>query len=123
MNKEELIYIINTYTNEAGVRKLKEKLFEIIREINLQYLLGNLQTFPIIVKKEFIDDLFKDKPKIQLKKIASIPKIGLVNGLYATSSGLGGITIIETFPFLSENKLKLELTGQHDPNEGKYECI
>ena len=25
---------------------------------------------------------------------------------------LGGITIIETFPFLSENKLKLELTGQ-----------
>ena len=27
-------------------------------------------------------------------------------------SGLGGITIIETTKFLSESKLKLELTGQ-----------
>ena len=69
LNEKELIYIINTYTNEAGVRKLKEKLFEIIREINLQYLFGNLHEFPIIVKKKFIDTLFKDKPKIQLKKI------------------------------------------------------
>ena len=30
------------------------------------------------------------------------PKIGLVNGLYATNIGLGGITTIETSKFLSE---------------------
>ena len=112
LNKENLVHIIDTYTNEAGVRKLKEKLFEIVREINLKYLLGEIKKFPIKVTKQMIDDLFKNKPKITLKKIAKKPNVGLVNGLYATSSGLGGITIIQTIPFLSENKLTLELTGQ-----------
>ena len=31
-------YIIDNYTNEAGVRKLKEILFEVISEINLRLL-------------------------------------------------------------------------------------
>ena len=30
-NKKVLEYLINTYTNEAGVRKIKEKVFEILR--------------------------------------------------------------------------------------------
>ena len=78
--------------------------------MNLKYLLGEINEFPINITKEIIDDLFKNKPKITFKKIAKEPLIGLVNGLYATNTGLGGITIIETFPFLSESKLKLELT-------------
>ena len=41
ISKKVLEYIIVNYTNEAGVRKLKEKLFEIIREINLRYLMNN----------------------------------------------------------------------------------
>ena len=35
-----------------------------------------------------------------------------MNGLYATASGLGGITIIESFKTPSDSKLSLELTGQ-----------
>ena len=35
-NKGTIEYIINNYTYEAGVRKLKEKIFDIIREINLR---------------------------------------------------------------------------------------
>jgi ATP-dependent Lon protease len=35
----ELIYIIDTYTCEPGIRKLKEKVFELFREVNLRYLL------------------------------------------------------------------------------------
>ena len=31
-------YIIQVYTNEAGVRKLKEILFEIMSEINLEFI-------------------------------------------------------------------------------------
>ena len=38
---EIITYIIDTYTNEPGVRKLKEILFEIISEINLEILNKN----------------------------------------------------------------------------------
>ena len=44
--------------------------------------------------------------------IAPKPHIGLVNGLYATTVGIGGITIIETFKMLADSKLALTLTGQ-----------
>ena len=33
LDESELIYIIDTYTCEAGIRKLKEKIFELFREI------------------------------------------------------------------------------------------
>ena len=47
-----------------------------------------------------------------IKKIANEPHIGLVNGLYATTAGIGGLTIIETFKTPSDSKLSLILTGQ-----------
>ena len=47
-----------------------------------------------------------------MKKIAPKPHIGLVNGLYATSCGIGGLTIIETFKTPTDSKLSLVLTGQ-----------
>ena len=53
-----------------------------MREINLRYLLGELTSFHIQITKELIDNLFKDKFKINLKKIEKIPQIGLVNGLH-----------------------------------------
>ena len=36
----------------------------------------------------------------------------MVNGLYATSAGVGGLTIIESCKTHSETKFSLELTGQ-----------
>ena len=111
INDETLIYIIDTFTYEAGVRKLKEKLYEIVREINLQYLNGKIK-LPINVTIEFVDKLFKNYPKHKIKKINDFDKIGLVNGLYATSAGLGGITIVEAHKKYSPGFLDLELTGQ-----------
>ena len=108
---ENIIYLIDIYTYEAGARKLKEKLYEIVREINLQYLKNNI-TFPYIITKEFIDKLFINSNKFYIKKINNKPLIGLVNGLYATNSGIGGITIIETFKNYSNNLFDLMLTGQ-----------
>jgi ATP-dependent Lon protease len=35
---ENIVYIIENYTNEPGIRKFKELLFEIIGEINLKCL-------------------------------------------------------------------------------------
>jgi ATP-dependent Lon protease len=118
-----LEYIIDTYTFESGVRKVKEKIIEIIREVNYRIALGNTKTslvnekikfnvFPIIITKNFVDNLFSEKPKVEYKKISDKPQVGLVNGLYATVTGLGGITIIEISKMLHDTKLALELTGQ-----------
>ena len=107
-------FIIDNYTFEAGARKLREKLFEIIRELNLRNMCStdNIK-FPFKVDIEFITkDIFSDRPKITPNMISSSPRIGLVNGLYATSAGLGGITVIESFEIPSDNKFSLELTGQ-----------
>ena len=61
-------YIIEKYTREAGVRKLKENLFEIISEINLKLLKNEdaLVELPFNVTKEAIKRIFlKDKHKIR----------------------------------------------------------
>jgi ATP-dependent Lon protease len=106
-------YIIKNYTYEAGVRKLKEKLFEIIREINLRYLMDySKQRFPIQITIELVEEVFSGKPKMHIKKIADRPYIGRVNGLYATSNGVGGLAIIESYKTPSDTKLSLVLTGQ-----------
>ena len=112
-SKKVLEYIISTYTLEAGVRKVKERVFEIIREINLRYLLGNNNiNIPCEVNIDLVEEIFHNKSKITTKKIAPKSQVGLVNGLYATSSGIGGLTIIESFKTPTDSKLSLELTGQ-----------
>jgi len=54
-----ITFIIDNYTNEAGVRKLKEIIFEIVSEINLQMLKETTEfTFPIIVTKKDVEDTY-----------------------------------------------------------------
>jgi endopeptidase La len=105
-------YIINNYTFEAGIRKLKEKVFEIIREVNLRYITEDSSSNEIKIDIDMVKNIFSNKPKMLFKKIANKPHIGLVNGLYATSCGIGGLTIIETFKTPCDSKLSLILTGQ-----------
>ena len=42
-----------------------------------------------------VDEIFEKKIKLLQKTIDLDAKVGLVNGLYATSAGTGGITLIE----------------------------
>jgi len=109
---EDIIYIIETYTYEAGVRKLKEKLVEIFRIINLERIYGENIEVPYTLSRDKIEEILSNKPKVSFKKIARNPGVGLVNGLYATSAGVGGLTIIEACKTHSETKFSLELTGQ-----------
>ena len=117
-------YIILNYTFEAGIRKLKEKVFEIVREINLQYMMdSNVHTYPIKITINKVKEIFENKPKMQIKRIAHEPHVGLVNGLYATTAGVGGLTIIETFKTISDAKLSLVLTGQQgDVMQESVQC-
>ena len=117
-NKDEIVidtniikYLIETYTNEAGVRKIKEKIVEIIRDINLKYIHG-YNILPYIVDKDYIDEIFKLKPKMKINKTHTEPMIGLVNGLYATSTGVGGLTQIQVMKYPSDKMLDLTITGQ-----------
>jgi ATP-dependent Lon protease len=118
-NKNEIIldddmikYLIETYTNEAGVRKIKEKVVEIIRDINLNRFHSDDYKLPFRITMEYVKKLFEDKPKVRVKKIHSESSIGIVNGLYATVSGIGGITLIQSTRFPSEKMLDLQLTGK-----------
>jgi ATP-dependent Lon protease len=113
---EVLKIIIEDYTCESGVRKLKEILFEIIGEINLDLLnyKQTVQNFPINVTIEDIKDkYFKDKQQSLTKKIHMENKIGIINGLWANGLGLGGIIPIQCnyYPVNNENFLNLKLTG------------
>ena len=111
---EVIKYIINEYTLESGVRKLKEVLFEIIGEINLS-ILKNMDLEYEIPINITIDDIknkyFKDKHEIRHKKIHDENAVGLINGLWANAHGQSGIIPIQTSWRPSNKFLNLYLTG------------
>ena len=113
-SEEVLKFIIDEYTSESGVRKLKEILFEIVGEINLDILKNSDKDYeiPIIIT---IDDIknkyFKDKHEIKHKKIHLESKIGVINGLWANSLGKGGVIPIQVNWRPCEKFLNLHLTG------------
>ena len=119
-NKNEIIftpeiitYLIDTYTNEAGVRKIKEKIIDIVRDINLNIIhCTELYPTPYTVTIEYINNLFKNKIKMRVNKIHATPSVGLVNGLYATTTGTGGLTVIQVLKYPSEKMMELTITGQ-----------
>ena len=111
MTDELIEYIIDTYTLEAGVRKLNEKIYQIFREINLRILEN--PNFNLELNKDLIDDILTRHHKVKHHQIHTEPKVGLCNGLYASNVGLGGITLIQIKKNLSiGNNIPLELTGQ-----------
>ena len=110
-----LKYIINSYTLESGVRKLKELLYEIIGEINLKMLNDDSDEIelPVIVTEDDVTNIYlKDHHKMNEKKVTAIDKIGIICGLYANALGRGGVIPIETRLFVTKNLLELKLTGQ-----------
>ena len=116
-SKDEIIFsdsiitfIIERYTHEAGVRKIKEKLVDIIRDINLTNTYES--HIPFVVTIEYIEQLFKNINYIRTTSCHSQPEVGLVNGLYATNSGIGGLTAIQVVKYPSEKMMDITITGQ-----------
>jgi len=113
LNEPEIIFIIEQYTNEAGVRKLKEIIFEIISEINLNLLKETKDyILPIKITKDDIQkNYLKARNKISRTIIHKEPKIGVINGLWANALGMGGVIPIQAFYYPSTNLFDLKLTG------------
>jgi ATP-dependent Lon protease len=108
-------YIINDYTAEPGVRKLKELMFEIIGEINLDILKNTIALdtdIPIIITMEDIKMKYlKNHTEIRPMKIHKEPLVGVINGMWANSAGKGGILPIEVSYYPCNTFLDLKLTG------------
>jgi hypothetical protein len=122
MGLEDVIYftddvikfIIDEYTAESGVRKLKEILFEIVGEINLDILKYSDKEYELPIQIS-IDDIktkyFKDKKTAKIYKIHSDSKVGVINALWANQIAQGGVLPIQA-SFVPSNKfLELVLTG------------
>ena len=113
ISDETIQYIIEKYTCEPGVRKLKEVLFEVLGEINLS-ILKNSECYdlPINITTDIIKEKYlKDRQEIKAHKISETPSIGVICGLWANSLGMGGVLSIETKLFPSSGFLDLKLTG------------
>jgi ATP-dependent Lon protease len=116
LDEDVIKYIIETYTMEPGVRKLKELLFDLYGEINLlllNYSNNDFEyTLPICVK---IDDLgttyFKKQRKVNDIKIHSENMLGTINGMWANALGKGGIIPIEARFYPANSFFDLKLTG------------
>ncbi|BCS83003.1 lon protease-like protein [Cotonvirus japonicus] len=160
-------YIIEKYTQEAGVRELKRKLEQILLKMNIDrfYMKGpfydllkqqannnesfenlnnpdDIESFindsashlekisdPEILNKIFNFDIedkiivtenlvhkYLDKPILLVEGIHDKNMVGVINGLYATNIGMGGIVPIQIYKnFISGNtkkeNLKLKITG------------
>ena len=114
---EVLYFIIEEYTIEPGVRKLKEKLFEIISELNLNTLKTNTIDFdlPIQITIEDIKtNYFKDKKEVRIQKIHPESQVGMINCLWANVYNIGGILSTSACFYPSDKYLSLKLTGLLD---------
>ena len=109
-----LKYIIERYTCEPGVRKLKELLFEIVGEMNIHHIKNKtcIQELPITITNEELKLKFlKERHEVRIQKIPPVSNIGVINGLWANAVGQGGIIPIEAHLFPCDRFFDLKLTG------------
>lgn len=113
-SNEVLTLLIEEYVSEPGVRKLKELLFEIVGEINLDILKNSTVDcdFPINIQIEDVKTKYlKDRREIKIQKIHASSMIGVINGLWANALGKGGIIPVQAKFYPSDKFLDLKLTG------------
>ena len=114
IDDDTIRFIVNRYTNESGVRKLKEILFEIYSQINLKILENSFEmdSLPIKLTQENIEEIYlRERNKTRPYLIHKEPSVGLINGLWANTLGMGGVLPIESSFIHASNFLDLKLTG------------
>ena len=110
LNDDLIEYIINNYTNEAGVRDIKRKIEKIFLTINLDILCQKIKEDEYILTYDEIKRILQ-KPTIEINKIHQYPLVGIINGLYATTNGDGGIIPIQIFNDYTSPEFEIKLTG------------
>jgi len=118
---EILSFLIEEYTFEPGVRSLKRSIENLLLKLNIdkiyqrgifandiEYTISN----PLIVTKELVSE-YLGETKVDYKTIHSKDIVGVVNGMYATAMGSGGIVPIQLTGYHAgkTQKFVLKLTG------------
>ena len=129
LSEDNLKFIIEKYTCEPGVRKLKELLFEIIGDINLKCIkmktsdhdnhdshddacVSLALSLPITITNEEIKMKYlRERHEVRVQQISASSKVGIINGLWANAVGRGGIIPIEAHFFPCDRFFDLKLTG------------
>ena len=107
-------HLIESYTHESGVRKLKEVIFDLHGEINVELLRCDSvdDVLPVVITEDMLGTRYLSKyDKIVEKKIHENAAVGVINGLWANSLGGGGIIPIQVVFFPTTTFLELRLTG------------
>ena len=109
----DIQYLIEKYTMESGVRKLKELLFEIVGEINIDILKNKIHIdhYPINISTSDIQKYLKERHEIMVPQITDKNEVGIINGMWANSLGQGGILKIFAKFYPSSHFMELKLTG------------
>ena len=114
-----LNFLIEEYTNEAGVRDLKRKIEKIFSKLNIDHIYEKglyvenpnpSVDNPLKINKKTIID-YLSKPRISIQEIHKKDLVGVINGMYATDGGSGGIIPIQIYPNPTGDKFILKLTG------------
>jgi len=106
LTDEALVYIIDRYTHESGVRRLQKALAKLVRKLAVKCVDG--QQLPGLVDKALVRELMGPET-VDPDSCDDHPHTGVVTGLAWTAAG-GEILFIEVS--LSPGKGKLTLTGQ-----------
>ncbi len=109
--------IIEKYTHEAGVRGIKRIIENIFLKLNLDKICSRgifkNKKKKIEINDKIVDDTL-NQPINESLVIHKNPEIGIINGLYATSIGTGGLVPIQVFANYSGSSTDFEfkLTGK-----------
>ncbi len=112
---EDIIrYLIDNYTNEAGVRDIKRKIEDIFLHLNIEkiYNKDHFKNKYILTKDKILEIL--KEPNMHKRVINDESLVGIINGLYATTNGDGGIIPIQIYPNTqhAKDKYEVRLTGK-----------
>lgn len=110
LSNNTIKYIIENYTNEAGIRSIKKKIEKIFLTLNLELLLNKINNDFILDENEITKILLK--PTLTYTKINDINHVGIINGLYATTTGDGGIIQIQIYNNYNGSNFELKFTGK-----------
>lgn len=111
ISDETIVWLIDTYTAEAGARQLRRLLVELIQDWNLQQLNSSASEQCLVIDipsaKETLDYMIPRRNTT----INETDIVGHINGMYCNALGLGGILPIQV---AKGNNLGTELllTGQ-----------
>ena len=86
ISDDVLYYMVDNYTMEGGVRKLKKLLFSICRELNVRNLTheklnGKRVRFPFKLKQDHLKELLKEYYEVKDEKVPKTDSVGIVNGM------------------------------------------